>query len=381
MQAVPTTQCAPLSAIQRHLRVGHPLPVNVRNRDGTLLLACGQVISSAAQLQALLEHGALVDTHELQILGISAEDVRTAPRDQLVRLWAVCFDRLRQAIQDSPPDQLAATLEQATQPVIALVERDPDLAIFQMLRNDSLDRRYGMTRSLHAATATYLACNTLQWTPQDAHRIFKAALTMNISMLDLQSQLAMQLTAPTPSQREAIHTHPTRSRVMLEHAGITDRDWLDAVSQHHENPNGAGYPTGCTAIHEWAILLAVADNYTSMLSTRATRDAMPADEAARLLYRNNPGNPMAAALIKAFGIYPPGTHVRLACGEIAMAIERGPAANTPVVLALTNAKGEPLVRPLRRSTSERLHAIVGVLSAKQVRVRVPPEGLIQMAYG
>jgi hypothetical protein len=370
--------CAPLSSIQRHLNVGQPLPVNVRDREGALLLARGHLIESKEQLGSLLDRGMLVDTRELRSLSLSAEDVRNAHQAHLPQLWKLCFDRVQYALQNAKPEELSNLIENSTQPVIALVERDPDLAIFQMMRRESINRLYGVTRSLHAAMCTHMASAVLGWSAEDSHRIFKAALTMNLSMLDLQSQLSMQVSPPSATQREAILSHPTRSREMLEAAGITDPDWLTAVSQHHEKSNGRGYPHGLTDIHEWAELIHIADSYTAMLSVRATRDAMLPNDAARKLFQEYPGNPKSAAVIKAFGIYPPGTHVRLASGEIGVAIERGPTVNTPIVLAITNSQGDPLAQPMRLETHRKPYTVIGVLAAKNVRVRVSPEKLVQV---
>ena len=43
-----------------------------------------------------------------------------------------------------------------------------------------------------------------------------------------------------------------------------------------------------------------------------------ADVAGRQMFMQDPGHPMTAALVKEFGIYPPGCHVRLASGELAV---------------------------------------------------------------
>ena len=43
-----------LSDVRHRVVLGRPLPFNVRNADGTLLLARGQVLGSAEQLDALL---------------------------------------------------------------------------------------------------------------------------------------------------------------------------------------------------------------------------------------------------------------------------------------------------------------------------------------
>ena len=166
---------------------------------------------------------------------------------------------------------------------------------------------------------------------------------------------------------------------MLQLAGVTDRDWLDAVAQHHEIPTGLGYPKGLTEVSDFASLLRRADIYTAKLSGRAKRDSMTADQAGRQMFMQDPAHPMTAALAKEFGVYPPGCHVSLVNGELGIVIKRGKTVTTPLVASLTNERGAALTEPRRRDTSVREHAIVAVIADKRVQVRVTPEKLMQLA--
>ena len=74
-----------------------------------------------------------------------------------------------------------------------------------------------------------------------------------------------------------------------------------------------------------------------------------------------PGHPMIAALVKEFGVYPPGCHVRLASGETAVVLKRGPTITTPVVAAMCDAHGVAYPQPIRRDTARASHAIQAVL--------------------
>ena len=74
----------------------------------------------------------------------------------------------------------------------------------------------------------------LQWSEDESNRAFKAALTMNLSMFELQGILATHAGPLSDEQRRLIRSHPTRSVQLLSEAGVTDKDWLRAVEQHHE---------------------------------------------------------------------------------------------------------------------------------------------------
>lgn len=365
---------AELATVKHRVLIGSPLPFSVRNADQTLLLARGNIVQTQEQLEALFVRGALVDISELQT---PRDHILQAPRALLPELWSQAMAKLGQALSTADASSFRDALTDAADPVQSLVERDPDLAIFQVLRQGgSADLEYGAQRSLQTAITSLLVAIRLGWEPTEAERAFKVALTMNLSMLELQGQLARQHGAPSAEQRAQLQTHPMRSVRVLETAGIRDEDWLRAVLQHHECEDGSGYPSGATTVGQLASLVRRSDIYTSKLASRSSRDAMAADMAGRQMFMQDPGHPMTAALVKEFGIYPPGCHVRLASGELAVVVARGEVITAPVVVCLTNARGMPLVEPVRRDTTDKAHAVVAVVGERSVSARQPLDRLM-----
>jgi len=370
-------QLAALTTFSHCIHIGAPLPFNVRDIDLTLLLARGQPVRDRQHLQALVSRGALVDLAEVD--AGPEEQIRHAERRELPRLWTQCLTQVDEALRQGADAGFRAALDQASTPVLALVARDPDLAIFQILRSGgNADLGYGAQRSVHAAITAWLVAQRLGWDPDEALKAFKVALTMNLSMLELQGQLARQTRALDAAQRSALTTHPARSVKMLQAAGVSDTDWLRAVLDHHEHEDGSGYPSGRRDVGELASLARRADAYTAKLSARGYRDALAADIAGRQMFMQDPGHPMTAALVKEFGIYPPGCHVRLASGELAIVVARGPTVSTPVVVCLTNEHGAPLEVPLRRETTDRRHAVQALVGERAVNVQVTAEKLMAL---
>ncbi len=284
-----------------------------------------------------MRRGALVDANEL---AESARQATPAPtrsaaylRDRLPEEWDRGMQDVRNALSASP-DRMAGALDGATALMLTLIDSSPEVALAQVVRQpESTSGHYGVTHSLHAATACHAAARYLGWGPDDQRRAFQAALTMNLGMLDLQARLSSQVSPLTSMQREAINEHPIRSVEMLSAAGIDDPDWLDAVLQHHETPDGRGYPHGISDVGELAEMLRYADIYTARLSSRANRPAMSAAQAGRELRQIGGAKPLAAALIKSFGIFPPGSLVRLASGEVGLVVRNGDKAHRPMVSA------------------------------------------------
>ena len=364
-------QFAPLATVKHRVTIGAPLPFNVYNADHTLLLATGKAIDTAGQLESLTTRGVLVDLDDL----LDPIDVaRRAPSAMLPATWAESRERMVAAMRSPLTPGFLERLEHAIGPVEALVQRDPDLAILQVMRQEYHSRReYGIRHSMRAAVVGLLIASRLGWSGEDSNIAIKCALTMNVAMLELQGVLAASGAEHDATQRREIITHPVRSRQMLESAGITDERWLRAVEQHHEQPDGKGYPAGITEVSEIASLVRCADMYAATVGERQGREPLAPDRALRKLYMSEPNNPYAAALVKELGLYPPGTFVSLVSGEAGIVVRRGPTITTPVVVAMTNRYRQPLLEPARRDTSQPGYGVAGVVPARDLPIQIKPQ--------
>lgn len=352
-------QFAELVTVKHRVQVGVPLPFSVRHADTTLLLARGQQIDSDEQMQALFARGALVDLAELRS---PRDQMRDAPREQLPALWGGCLTRVSEVLLDAGKQGFVSALNDACGPVYELIARDPDLAIFQVLRQSgSDDMAYGAHRSIQTAITGSLVAQRMGWTGAPVELVFKVGLTSNISMLELQGQLATQTGALNAQQQQQCRSHPVESVRILEQAGINDADWLQAVLGHHEREDGTGYPSGRADSGEVAALVRRADIYTSKLASRSSREALGADLAGRQMFIQDAGSPLTAALVKEFGMYPPGCLVRLVSGEVALVVGRGETISTPMVSCLTTASGTILKKPVRVSAAERGRGVASVV--------------------
>lgn len=371
-----------LSSVKNRIVLGAPLPFGVRDAGRMLLLARGQVIADEEQLQALFQRGALVEIDELaEAMLPSAHET---PAQRIARLpaeWERCAGDVRQTFA-APQSEMAAAIDRSTDRLLALIAHSPDLALSQVVREpDSGAGHYGVNHSIHAATACRAAARHLGWSEGEQRRAFQAALTMNVAMIDLQARLATQVSPLTAKQREAINDHPTRSAEILAQAGIADEDWLQAVRDHHEVADGSGYPRGLRAVGELAEMLRFADIYTARMASRANRPAMSAAQAGRELHQMAGESPLAAALIKSFGIFPPGSLVKLASGELGMVTRNGEKAYHPMVAALTDAAGEPRLSPLVRDSARGEYAVVALVPTQAMPMRLTDEKIADLIGG
>ncbi len=209
--------------------------------------------------------------------------------------------------------------------------------------------------------------------------LFKAALTMNMTIVELQGQMAAQDGPLKDKQRAAIHAHPTDTVMALEGLGITDTDGMEAIAQHHERTDGTGYPKALTEVCEMAVSLRVADVFMAKISPRLLRAALSPQEAIRQLYQEDRGGPVSTAVIKEIGIFPPGDYVRLASGECAVVVRRTGNARAPIVACITDTEGNFITHTPRRDTSQDAFKIVGPETNKGLLARLPPERLYGFA--
>jgi len=205
-----------------------------------------------------------------------------------------------------------------------------------------------------------------------------AALTMNISMMELQDTLSQQTSPLTEEQKSLIASHPVRSEELLRSLGCTDALWLESVRRHHEAEPGA-LATRQPA-SQIARLIQRADVFASRISPRKGRAALSASAAAQVAYLDEDHNPdeTGAVLIKAVGIYPPGCWVGLSSGEIAIVLKRGQKAHCPLVAALIGPDGLPLSAPRLRDTQDTKYGISVSLAPDKIKLRPHLDALLRM---
>ncbi len=373
----------PLAEVSALMSPGAPLPFKVLDANGRLLLAAGQRVVDVRQLQALLERGACVEYADAQaareqLAATAAGGASATPSARKRTL----FDRWEQRTWEldsllrlvGREVDLAPRIEAFADEHVALVDRHPDAALFLCMRQD--DRRfalYGLTHALHTATVALFCARQLEWPAAQVQCLMRAALTMNVSMTELQAQMAEQHDPPTKKQMDLIRTHTQRSAQMLRDSGVAESDWLATVEDHHEQPGGGGYPRALAEVSNLVRVLRASDVFMAKVSPRALRTPLVPQVAARQLFQAEQGGPVAGALIKALGIYPPGDFVRLRNGDAAVVVQRSAAGNAPTVAALLDAAGKPCRDTPRRDTSQSEYAITGPLTERVGLPRVLPE--------
>jgi HD domain len=127
-----------------------------------------------------------------------------------------------------------------------------------------------------------------------------AGMLHDVGKLGVATRVLQKTGKLTEDEYAAIQLHPMRGLEIVREIGFLD-EALAGIMHHHERIDGRGYPMGLAGdeIPEFARILAVADAFDSMTSTRSYRGARPVDEAIAEL-RKWSGTQFDPAFVDAF---------------------------------------------------------------------------------
>lgn len=354
--------------LQQAVRVGAALPFNMYSKNGMLLLGRGRYVLTEEQRQRLLAH---VDADKtLHRPPPRRESPEVNPLEELVHMSQQLDYLLRHALRlPAFARDIAAMVQRLT----LLCEKLPDAMIAAILLAPL--PRYTAGHSVHTAILLALIARRLNTPPAERDSLLAAALTMNLAVVPLMDEMHEQSTPPSPEQREALQSHPLLSSAILRSIGVQDELWHSLIQTHHERWDGSGYPYRLKRdeIPSLAHLLHLADITLAKLTPRRYRSGLLPQHALRQLFedrelRHDPQ--YIALLVKELGIYPPGSFVRLANGEIGVVIARRAKANTPYVAALRKESGAAYASPLLRETRQPQYEVTGSVGAASAGVRL-----------
>jgi hypothetical protein len=336
------------------LTIGRPLPWDVYDADGNILLRQGYVIQTDSQLEQLFERGRFKPRKIERPQEETFEDTRDrnpfADYPDLLH----SLEATLKAITDSDPSAqkrllgLARKIERtctespdATLALVHLYSIGPvihEQILFYAILCQFIGRQFGLEEKRVAVLTA-------------------AALTANLALVPIADKLNASNTVLNDEQRGVIRKHPERSIQALQAAGIDNKLLLTIIAQHHEQADGSGYPKGLsgTEIRPEAEILALAERYVAMITKRAYRQRMNVADARKLIANLADGKFRPAipkALLQILGEYPPGILVRLENNEVGVVTRRPVRARGPFVKAIFGPRGNRYTGTFERDTSE-----------------------------
>lgn len=387
-----------------YLSLDAALPFGLRDASGRLLLGAGVRIANADGLQRLRAQPLFADEADAEAWqrrvaaamdarlrrNVALKEVlRARPDDAALRAdaapaevelgdaWAALSTQLDAATRAAPGADWLPRVRALQARALALVRRRPDASLYRLVRAaGEAQPLYCAQHALLVLAVADEAARLLDWDEPARGRLALAALTMNATIAALQDRLALGWHRPTAAQRAAIAAHADEAAQWLQRAGADDAVWIEAVRHHHASAGANALP----AAQPLAQLLQRVDVYTAKISARRVRPALSPVQAARdaCLGRDGAPDAIGAALLRATGLYPPGTVVELASGERGLVVARGRRANLPWVASLVAPSGLALGEPALRDTLDARHAVRAALPAAELKVRPDDERLLAL---
>lgn len=351
------------------LHIDKPIAWHIYAGDGRLLLKKGMSLRSNRQVAKLISLAAFrkLDGKDEEEIVIDEDMVGSAlsPFEQIDKV----LDHLERIFKviiykpANPKRKIAEKINELSEGIIKLCEYDIDATIGTIHIGNKYD--YTIIHPLHCAVLCYCLASKIGLKDRRLNTIISAALTSNLGMFELQSQLLSQRGPLTPAQRDEVNKHTMRSVVFLKRIGVYDKLWLEIVLQHHEKIDGTGYPRklGKKKFIIEAKILGIADRYHAMVAPRDYREGMSPTDALKLIFQERGAEvdaKLGALLIKEMGIYPPGAIVQLANREIAIVTRRGEDRMKPIVKSIISAEGNRYLEPIAHDSSVKMYKILGL---------------------
>ncbi|MFO1252809.1 MAG: phosphohydrolase [Inhella sp.] len=388
------------------LKPGQRLSFSLRDASGKLLFSAGTVLPGSEVVRELLARGAYTQVHETEayqremtakantLLHQNAslkEIARVAPDFQHERQraavvtsdyaqWLDLQLRVHNLLKDPKAEDFLGRFEALHQEALERLQRHPDQTLLLLVHDASQElAQYTARHALLCAVLCQLAAERMDWPMEMIGALTRAALSMNLALGLLQDRLAQQREGLSPEQARQLAGHGDRAAALLQSMGVSDLNWLNSVRLHHDT--GPGPLTERAWPERLARLLQRIDVFAARLSPRIARKAQAGAQASRAIFldERKQQDEAGAALIKAVGLYPPGTLVRLANGEEGVVIKRGASATEPLVAALIGKSGNPLTEPVPRDTRLASQAISQSLAPHELRLRLSIEKLMRLA--
>ncbi|MCX7239465.1 MAG: phosphohydrolase [Burkholderiales bacterium] len=388
------------------VRVGQPLPFALMDKDGVLLARKSFIIASRDALADFARRGGGLyidasdsETHlrayveqlhvavrkdkplgEIANTKLSADSLGGRRNQDGRADWLDLQVQANSILRDARSVNFMERLERLCAQLSRHSQSNPDGTLFALIHLSATEvHKYSATHAMLVSVMCGLAAReVLSWSEPRQLQLCKAALTMNLSMTDLQDRLALQAEALTTGQRAAIDAHAAKSVEMLTALGVTDEVWLEAVHDHHTQKPGA--LSEKSSAQQLARLIQRADMFAARLAPRASRQPLSPAAAMQACYFDEVRaiDEAGAALIKAVGIYQPGSYVRLTTDEVAVVVKRGLNTTTPRVAVVVNRNGLPTVEPLVRDTSVREYRVVASVAHRDMKVKINLERMLAL---
>jgi putative nucleotidyltransferase with HDIG domain len=174
-------------------------------------------------------------------------------------------------------------IKDSFQPLVENFRAERDVVSLLLMLNSQDDYTY--QHSVQVGMLSYYIARWLGWSEEETVRAGKAGFLHDIGKCKIADAILNKPNKLSEEEFEEIQKHPQFGYDILINS-FDDPAIALAALQHHERMDGKGYPQGLTRenIHPMARIVAVADVYSAMISSRAYSDKRDLLHVLRELY-------------------------------------------------------------------------------------------------
>jgi putative nucleotidyltransferase with HDIG domain len=162
-------------------------------------------------------------------------------------------------------------IKESFQPLVENFRTERDVVSLLLMLNSQDDYIY--QHSVQVGMLSYYIARWLGWSEEETVLAGKAGFLHDIGKCKIADAILNKPDKLSEDELEEIQNHPQFGYDILKNSFDNPAIALAAL-QHHERMDGKGYPQGLTRenIHPMARIVAVADVYSAMISSRAYSD-------------------------------------------------------------------------------------------------------------
>ena len=224
------------------------------------------------------------------------------------------------------------------------------------LLNDKVAGEEIYYHSLNVAMLALLMGKALELDAGALHTIGVAAVFHDIGKEEIPSRVLLKTDPLSHAEVELIKQHPAVGAKLALQAKMPE-PVVAAILQHHENIDGSGYPHSLTAekIALAAKVISITNHYDNLCNPTNIASALTPYEALSTMFAKRKGwfdQGMLAKLVRALGVYPPGSIIQLSNGATGIVISVNslkPLQPTAMVYDASVPKSEAIILDLEKT--------------------------------